>query len=277
MNFTHQYSFEADVAGDVYYDGGVLEISEDNGMTWKDAMSYAGIDPGYTQVIYSSVPPPPPDAGPVDSGVTDTNPLAGRPGFAGESPGYPGSWLTTSLDFGMAFVGKTVKVRFRIGTDEGTGAPGWNVDNVSFGGPQFSSLTNAPFGAISNNSGLCTDGGTDAGTTMDAARPDAPAADVRPETGPTTDARTDGPTGDVAPPPSDAAADAPRADTTAPMDARADTTNPTTTGGGTPPADDGCDCSVPGGGAQSSGKSAAMLGLLGTLSMVLRRRRRITR
>ena len=115
MNFSHQYSFEADVAGGIYYDGGVLEISEDNGMTWKDAMSYAGIDPGYTQVIYSSVPPPPPDAGPVDAGL-NANPLGNRPGFAGESPGYPGSWLTTSLDFGMAFVGTRSEER-RVGKE----------------------------------------------------------------------------------------------------------------------------------------------------------------
>jgi large repetitive protein len=274
MNFTHQYSFEADVAGGIYYDGGVLEISEDNGMTWKDASTYAGIDPGYTQMIYRSTPPPAPDAGAVDASATDANPLAGRPGFAGESPGYPTSWLTTSLDFGMAFVGKQVRVRFRIGTDEGTGAPGWNVDNVSFGGPQFSSLTNTPFGAITNNAGICSDGGTDGGTVPEAGRPDA-TPDVRVDTvGPTTDARPSDATIDVPrtdAPPSDAP---PAADVTA--DVRRDTgTTPTTTTGNPPPGDDGCDCSIPGR-RSSSGTKAAMLGALGALSMLLRRRRRTT-
>ena len=276
MNFTHRYSFEADVAGGIYYDGGVLEISEDNGATWKDAMSYAGIDPGYTQVINRNTPPPAPDAAPTDASVGDANPLAGRPGFVSESPGYPGSWLTTTLDFGMAFVGKTVKVRFRIGTDEGTGAPGWDIDNVSFGGPQFSSITNTPFGAITPNAGICGDGGTDAGSTPEAGRPDA-APDVRPDTGgPTTDARPPDATSDalIDAPRSDAPTDAPRpADATA--DVRRDTTTTTTTGNPPPPADDGCDCSVPGR-RSSSGGMAAMLGALGALSMVLRRRRRST-
>jgi MYXO-CTERM domain-containing protein len=270
MNFTHRYSFEADVDGGVYFDGGVLEISEDNGMTWKDAMSYMGIDPGYTHVLNRSTPPPAPDAGPTDAGSGEANPLAGRPAFAGDSPGYPNSWLTTSLDFGMAFAGKTVKVRFRIGTDENAGDQGWDIDNISFGGPQFSSLTNTPFGAITSNSGICSDGGTDGGTTT----PDAGRPDVRPDTGTTTDsgrtdATVDATTGDVV------ISDAPRTDVTVPTDVRRDTgTTTTTTGGGTPPADDGCDCSVPGG--RSPRSSGAILGALGALAVVLRRRRRTT-
>jgi large repetitive protein len=276
LNFSHRYSFEADVAGGIYYDGGVLEISEDNGATWKDAMTYAGIDPGYTQVIHRSTPPPPPDAAPSDASVGEANPLAGRPGFVSESPGFASkTMLATSLDFGMAFVGKTVKVRFRIGTDEGTGAYGWEIDNVSFGGPHFSSITNTPFGAIIDNSGICGDGGTDGGPPpIDAARPDV-LPDTRQDTGgPTTDAR-----------PSDAPSDAPRAD--APSDAppaadvtadvRRDTTTTTgtTTGGGPGPTDDGCGCTVPGR-RSSTGGMAAMLGALGALSTVLRRRRRNT-
>jgi hypothetical protein len=273
MNFSHRYSFEADVASGIYFDGGIIEISEDNGTTWKDVASYPGIDPGYTQLLNTTAPPPDPDAGPTDAASADANPLAGRAAFAGESPGYPNSWITTSLDFGSTlFAGKTIKVRFRIGTDEGAGAPGWDIDNISFGGPQFSSLTNTPFGAISPNSGTCGDGGTDAGV-IDAGRPDA-TPDVRSDTGTTTDANR----GDVA---SDATtdgtvSDAPKADATtaadAPRDMGTTTTTTTTTGGGTPP-DDGCDCSVPG--RRSSGNAATMLGILGTLSMVLRRRRRL--
>jgi MYXO-CTERM domain-containing protein len=274
MNFSHRYSFEADVGGGIYYDGGIIEISEDNGVTWKDVATYAGIDPGYTQRLASSLAPPAPDAAPTDAGSPDANPLAGRMAFASDSPGYP-SFLTTSLNFGSAFVGKTVKVRFRIGTDEGSGAPGWDIDNFSFGGPQFSSLTNTPFGAITNNAGICTDGGgaPDGGTTPEAGRPDA-IPDVRPDTGGMTpdsgrtDVATDTPSGDVT------VSDAPKPDVATPTDAARDTgTNPTTTGGGGT-TDDGCDCSVPGGRAPRN--SAAMLSVLGALAMVLRRRRRIT-
>jgi MYXO-CTERM domain-containing protein len=275
MNFSHRYSFEADAAGGIYYDGGIIEISEDNGTTWKDVAEYVGIDPGYTQRLASSLPPPAPDAAPTDAGSPDANPLAGHMAFASDSPGYP-SFLSTSLNFGSAFVGKTVKVRFRIGTDEGSGAPGWDIDNFSFGGPQFSSLTNTPFGAITNNAGICTDGGgaPDGGTTPEAGRPDAN-PDVRPDTGGMTpdsgrtDVATDTPSGDVT------VGDAPKADVTTPNDAARDTgTNPTTTTGGGGTTDDGCDCSVPGGRAPRN--SAAMLSALGALSLVLRRRRRIT-
>jgi hypothetical protein len=271
MNFSHRYSFEADTAGGIYYDGAVMEISDDNGATWVDVTKYAPkpIEPGYTQKINATLPP---DAGQSDASPPEANPLAGRMGFAGDSPGYP-SYLTTSLDYGMTLAGKTVKFRFRIGTDEGTGAPGWDIDNFSFGGPQFSSLTNTPFGAITTNAGICSDGGTDGGTTTDGGRPDA-ATDVRPDTGTTTDGgRSDVVTVDVR---SDATAtDAPRSDVATPTDVRRDTgTNPTTTGGGGGPADDGCDCSVPGGRAPRS--SAAVLSALGALAMVLRRRRRTT-
>ena len=115
----------------------------------------------------------------------------------------------------MAFVGKTVKVRFRIGTDEGTGAPGWDIDNVSFGGPSFSSITNTPFGAITNNAGTCSDGGTDGGTTVDAGRDAGP--DVRPDTGGRrrTCGRGDAP-GDA--PRTTVTGDAPAADAPAAMD-----------------------------------------------------------
>lgn len=272
MNFRHKYSFEADTAGGIYYDGAVMEISDDNGQNWVDVSKYVPkpIDPGYTQKINSTLPP---DAGQSDASPPEANPLAGRMGFAGESPGYP-SYLTTQLDYGMTLAGKTVKFRFRIGTDEGTGAPGWDIDDFSFGGPQFSSLTNTPFGAITANAGICSDGGTDGGTTVDAGRPDA-VSDVRTDTGTTTDGGRADVTGDVTG--DGALSDAPRPDVATPRDAGRDTgtTTTTTTGGGGPAADDGCDCSVPGGRAPRS-SAAAMLSLLGALAMVLRRRRRTT-
>jgi MYXO-CTERM domain-containing protein len=271
MNFSHRYSFEADVDGGIYYDGAVMEISDDNGATWVDVSAYTPkpLDPGYTQKINATLPP---DAGQSDASPPEANPLAGRMGFAGDSPGYP-NYLTTSLDYGMTLAGKTVKFRFRIGTDEGTGAPGWDLDNFTFGGPQFSSLTNTPFGAITANAGICSDGGTDGGTTTDAGRVDA-APDARPDTGTTTDGGRVDVTVDVAG--DGAVSDAPRPDVATPTDVRRDTGTTTTTtgGGGGPAADDGCGCSVPGGRAPRN--SAAMLGLLGALSLVLRRRRRIT-
>jgi MYXO-CTERM domain-containing protein len=119
---------------------------------------------------------------------------------------------------------------------------------------------------------MCSDGGT----TMDAGRPDSGGmmVDAARDTGTATDANrgdsttSDAPTGDGTTTDgaaSDAPSDAPR-DTTPPP------TTTTTGGGGT--TDDSCNCSVPGG--RSSGNTATMLGVLGAISMVLRRRRRVT-
>jgi len=213
--FTHRYSFESGPvrAGgpDVAFDGGVLEISVDGGMTWQDVSTYA--DPGYTQTIYTTAPPPPGDGGTSEAGPAreagvseaggaveagdaadsaggepDTNALAGRMAWGGDSPGYP-SYLNVSLDLGTKLAGKTVKVRFRLGTDDGTGAPGWDIDNIAFGSNTFSSLTNEPFSSIVDNSGLCSDGGvvgdagsnaTDGGARADASKEGGVAAGPAP-------------------------------------------------------------------------------------------------
>jgi hypothetical protein len=44
-----------------------------------------------------------------------------------------------------------VLVRFRIGADSSTGAPGWDIDDIAFTG-----LTNTPFTALVPNAGVCT-------------------------------------------------------------------------------------------------------------------------
>jgi hypothetical protein len=55
----------------------------------------------------------------------------------------------------MQLAGKTVSVRFRIGTDEGTGAGGWDIDKIAFTG-----ITNTPFPSIVDNvTAACGDAG----------------------------------------------------------------------------------------------------------------------
>jgi hypothetical protein len=44
-----------------------------------------------------------------------------------------------------------VIVRFRIGADESTGAPGWDIDDIAFTG-----ITNTPFTALVPDPGVCT-------------------------------------------------------------------------------------------------------------------------
>lgn len=126
----HRYSFEADGSGK--YDGAIVELSDDNGQTWNDigAMFTAG---GYS--------------GNLDSPGTN-NPLFNatfpttRPAFVAQSAGYPG-WTTSTAALGTAYAGKTVRLRFRVGTDDAAGAPGWELDELSVTGaasppfPQF--------------------------------------------------------------------------------------------------------------------------------------------
>lgn len=133
FTFLHKYSFETGPATsggpDVYWDGGVIEISKDNGTTWEDLAVYQ--DPGYNGVI----------------GNTANNPLMDREAFVKTNASWP-EYDLVYLNLGTAFSGKSIKLRFRIGTDEATGGFGWQIDNISFSG-----ITNTPFGAVVEDAG----------------------------------------------------------------------------------------------------------------------------
>jgi hypothetical protein len=84
----------------------------------------------------------------------DINALAGRKAWGGESSGYP-DYERVSIDLGTKLAGKTVKIRFRIGTDEGAGAPGWDIDDLAFGTGAASGITNTPFSSIRDDAAAC--------------------------------------------------------------------------------------------------------------------------
>ena len=50
----------------------------------------------------------------------------------------------------MALAGRTFRIRFRIGTDSGTGAAGWDIDDVAFTG-----IEGLPFPAELPDDGVC--------------------------------------------------------------------------------------------------------------------------
>ncbi len=132
FTFQHRYAFEFaedPIFGDLYfYDGGVIELSTDNGVTWTDI----GLN------LYDGV-------------ITEggLNPLENRPALAGISVGYP-AWLNVTINLGTAYQGQTVRVRFRVGTDVAVGSVGWDVDNLVFNG-----ITNTPFPVLVAEQNAC--------------------------------------------------------------------------------------------------------------------------
>ncbi|HRI72008.1 MAG TPA: M36 family metallopeptidase, partial [Polyangium sp.] len=135
VSFDHAYSFEITIATppgqNTNWDGGLLEITKDGGQTWEDVSMY--VNPGYGGPLWGN------------SG----NPLGGRQAFVGQSAGYPAK-TTKTLDFGTALAGQTVRFRFRIATDAGAGAPGWDIDNIKVQG-----VTNTPFSSVTQDAGIC--------------------------------------------------------------------------------------------------------------------------
>jgi hypothetical protein len=123
ISFRHRFSFEA-----TGWDGGVIELSTDNGATWTDigTSAYNGST----------------------NGVTSSPLGVNHKAFVNRMVGWP-SFANVSLNLGTAFAGKDIKIRFRIGADDSTGAPGWDVDDISVGG-----ITNQPFSALAPNA--CT-------------------------------------------------------------------------------------------------------------------------
>ena len=105
LTIEHAYSLEYS------YDGGVIEISTDDGASWTDLGPYI-ISGGYV------------------TGMQPGGPLAGRQAWTGVSAGYP-AMITTVVDLGTNYAGQTVRIRFRKGTDYGTGLAGWSIGTLT--------------------------------------------------------------------------------------------------------------------------------------------------
>ncbi len=118
ISFRNNFNTEFDAT--TFWDGGVLEISSPNinGGAFTDvtapAVGGSFVTGGYT--------------GTLDS--TANNPLAGRMAWSGNSGGY----IDTVINLGPNVAGQTIRLRFRIGSDEAVSAPGWWVDSISITG-----------------------------------------------------------------------------------------------------------------------------------------------
>jgi hypothetical protein len=105
ITFWHRYRTE------VTFDGGVLEVSIDDGATWTDVVDAGGVfeTGGYV--------------GPADA-------LGGRDAWHGASAAFP-SMNEVVVDL-AALAGETVRVRWRLVTDTNLGDLGWWIDDIRF-------------------------------------------------------------------------------------------------------------------------------------------------
>jgi len=124
LSFQHRFAFE-----NGGWDGGVVELSTDNGASWTDIG--AGAYNGLTNAATSA---------PVG---------ASRPAFVNRSTGWP-NFVPAALNVGTTYANQDVRIRFRIGADDTTGAPGWDIDNISLNG-----ITGTPFAALIAEPAAC--------------------------------------------------------------------------------------------------------------------------
>ncbi len=124
LSFSHRFAFEG--GG---WDGGVVELTTDGGATWVDIG--VGAYNGSTNASTSA---------PIG---------ASRPAFVNRMTGWP-NFATVTRNLGTAYANQDVRIRFRVGADESTGAPGWDIDDISVSG-----ITNTPFTALGPNAGAC--------------------------------------------------------------------------------------------------------------------------
>lgn len=125
ISFSHRFAFEAG-----NWDGGVVEITTNGGATWSDigVGSYNG----------------------VTNAVTSAPIGASRPAYVVRNVGWP-NFVPVALNLGTTYANQTVQIRFRIGADESTGSPGWDIDNIAVTG-----ITNTPFTALVGETASCT-------------------------------------------------------------------------------------------------------------------------
>jgi hypothetical protein len=128
VTFSHRFDFEKSTKA---FDGAVLELSVDDGQTWRDVGGSAA--PGYNGTLD-------------DEG---RNPLGGRRAYTGKSRGYP-AFTPVTVNLGRTFAGQRVLLRFRVGADDSMGARGWEVDDL-----QFAGIVGRPFSAIVSDENAC--------------------------------------------------------------------------------------------------------------------------
>ena len=118
ISFRNNFNTEHDPPpAEVFWDGYVLEVSI-NGGAYVDVT-----DPSVGGTFVSG-----PYTGEIDG--TANNPLAGRMAWSGNSGGY----IDTVINLGAGLNGQTIKLHFRMGSDEALAMPGVRVDSLTITG-----------------------------------------------------------------------------------------------------------------------------------------------
>lgn len=115
---TLRMAFDHWVATEAGYDGGNLKISV-NGGAWQTVSAANFVYNAYNATL-------------ITAAGGNSNPLAGQGAFSGTDAGSnAGSWGRSIINLApYATSGDTVKLRFELGSDCGSGVVGWYVDDV---------------------------------------------------------------------------------------------------------------------------------------------------
>src|SRR5436190_201321 len=140
LSFRNSFNTEyAPPPSEFFWDGYVLEVSI-NGGPFNDVthptVGGTFVTGGYTGEITAAA----------------NNPLAGRMAWSGNSGGY----TNTVINLGPGLIGQTISLRFRMGTDEATGAPGVRVDGLAVSGASCFYPSPTPYPTPTPVPGLCT-------------------------------------------------------------------------------------------------------------------------
>lgn len=138
LSFRHKWDFEHQDRDNTDYDGGVIEVSVDEGKTWKDISEYGQVDYNTT----------------LSNDQQTTQALKGRKAYGHTSPGYPDKWVNSKIALTFQEAPANVMIRFRVGTDDNAGADGWFIDDITLEG-----ATSNPFWSIVPHRDQCDPNG----------------------------------------------------------------------------------------------------------------------
>lgn len=148
FSFMHRFGFDwfPGTGSNIYVDGGVIEITTDDGQNWTD--------------IGDKIDQSTPHYGAEGILTGNGSAIQSRKAFEGPSPGFnlelPSAtpFVKTVVNLGTAYAGKRVRVRFRsVTASDHSTAPrtGWEIDDIA-----FNNITNLPFATVAVDGGLCS-------------------------------------------------------------------------------------------------------------------------